>query len=990
MLKTSHSRGNIGRMNRIVSNATALVFFVAASLATAGELGPPPKKRTKAVMKWTIKNTPLAGAPGEVVKLELYGEVPAGYYTYSTKKYPPGGPVAAPPTFAFEPKDLVSIEGTITYTEPHLKKTDEGDVEVFEKDVTFTIPLKIAATATGEQIINLLIDSQVCDAKSCIPSFGTPVQFTLNVGGAKPAVAPAPAPAPKTSLDLNGIDLKGIGGKNFDLGGLKVGKVAVKWTVKNAPVSGARGELIKLDLHGVVPDGHYSYPARNQGTGAYPTAFKPVDGAPFKVDATVVDPPTKKKEYPGLVLEAYEHEGTFGVSIRINTETPPGTYNTKLSIDSQVCSTPKDDNDTGRCILSTGIEVPFVLTVTDAPPIAAAAPTETPRAADPATSSSTGQGGVEDIAKARAEGFVSFMKLAIGAGFLALLTPCVFPMIPITISFFTKRKQSTRQAAIRDAGVYAVGIISAFVALGFIVTLIMGATGVRDLATNIYANIFVAAIFIALAFSLFGAFEIQIPTSLMNKLNKKADSGEGPLSVLLMGVVFALTSFTCTVPFVGAVLVYATQGDYFWALAGTAGFAAAFASPFLLLALFPSLIKSLPKSGGWLNSVKVVMGFLELAFAMKFISNIDVGFRAGIVTREVFLAIWIALAFMIVFYLLGKFQMTHDSPVERIGAGRATLATGFLGLAIWLIAGLFGMKLGELDAFVPARIYPGTKEPSFALAGGGGAKTEKLNWIEDYDAAVAEAKRRNVPLFLDFTGDQCTNCRLMEENIFPKPEIQALLGQFVLAKLVTDRKTGPDRERSIRYVKMQEERFQTASLPFYVILSPDDKVLATFDGLTRDANTYAEFLKKGGAVKTQSASARSLHDTWGENLDAALAEAKQKNLPLFVDFSGDNCPNCRWMEANMFPRSEIDSKLSQFVGVKLITDRIRDPDLEVRKLSRLYAQMQSVRFGTVSMPFYAILSPDNQVITTFDGMTRDPAKYEAFLKRGLPTETAAR
>jgi len=964
-------------MTRTVSSSVALLLFLfvsVASSATAGELGPPPKKRTKAVMKWTVKNTPIAGAPGEIVKLELYGEVPAGYYTYSTRKYPPGGPVAAPPTFSFEPKDLVALSGDITYTAPKLKKTDEGDVEVFEKDVTFTLPLKIAATAApGEQIINLLVDSQVCDEKSCIPSFGTAVPFTLNIGGAKPAATPTPTPG--TGLDLKGIDLKGLGGKGFDLGDLKIGKTAVKWTVKNTPLSGARGELLKLELHGEIPSGHYTYPARSQGTGASPTVIKPVAEAPFKVDGTIVDPPTKRKEYVGLVLDIVEHEANFTVPIRIATDSAPGAHNTKLVIDNQVCTIVTSNDDIGKCIPSNGVEVTFVLNITDAPPIAAAAPTQ---------SSSTGQGGVDDIATARQKGLWAFLKLSMLTGFLALLTPCVFPMIPITVSFFTKRKQATRGAAIRDAGFYAVGIICAFVILGFLFTFLMGATGVRDFATNPWANIVVAIVFMALAFSLFGAYEIQLPTSVMNALNKKAGEGEGVLSVLLMGVVFALTSFTCTVPFVGAVLVTATQGDLLWPAVGMLGFATVFALPFLILAVIPALLKSLPKSGGWLNSVKVVMGFLEIAAALKFISNVDLGFQWGIVTREFFLAIWIALTLMIVFYLLGKFQMTHDSPVERIGAARATLATAFLGLAVWMTAGLFGMKLGELDAFIPPRIYPGTKEPSFAFGGsGGGSKVEKLTWIEDYDVAVAEAKRRNVPLFLDFTGDQCTNCRLMEENIFPKPEIQELLSQFVLAKLVTDRKAGPDRERSIRYVKMQEERFQTASLPFYVILSPDDKVLATFDGLTRDASAYAAFLRKGGAVNAQSASAKRSHDVWGEDLEAAMAEAKARNIPVFVDITADNCMNCRMMENSMFPRPEVDALLNKYVRVKLFTDRKHVPDLKMRQRSIEYSDLQVNRFKSIALPTYAILSPNNEILAKFEGSTYDAEKYVTFLKRGI-------
>jgi len=939
-------------MTRTVSNAFALSLFLIAAasveVATAGELGAelgPPKRVAKPTMTWTIKSAPLTGAPGQTVKLELYGEVPAGYYTYSTRVYPAGGPIASPPTFVVEPKDALTLDGAVTYSEPHIKKTEDGDVEVFEKDVTFFIPLKIPATAAaGEQKLNLQVDYQVCNAKSCVLG-SSAIPFVLNVG-AKAATAPG------TGLDLKGFDLNsGVGGKGLDLGGFT--KTAVKWTVKTTPLSGARGELLKLELHGAIPDGFYTYPGRNQGVGTSPTVVKPIAGAPFKVDGPLIDPPGKQKDGH----EIYEKEVTFTVPIRIAIDAAPGAYPTKLSIDSQVCNEK-------NCIGSTGVLVDFALNITDAAPIAAAATID---------DSSKGQGGKADIDIARQQGLWSFLKLSMFTGFLALLTPCVFPMIPITVSFFTKRKQATRSAAVRDAGVYAVGIICAFVVLGFLFTFLMGATGVRDFATNPWANIVVATVFMALAFSLFGAYEIQLPTSIMNSLNKKAGDGDGVLSVLLMGIVFALTSFTCTVPFIGAVLVTATQGDLLWPAVGMLGFATVFAAPFLVLAVIPALLKSLPKSGGWLNSVKVVMGFLEIAAALKFFSNVDLGFQWGILTRELFLAIWIALTLMIVFYLLGKFQMTHDSPVERIGAARATLATAFLGLAVWMVAGLFGMKLGELDAFIPPRIYPGQTQPSFSFGGSGGGKHQELTWIEDYDVAVAESKRRNVPLFLDFTGDQCTNCRLMEENIFPRPEIHALLSQFVRAKLVTDRKSGPDRERSIRYVKMQEERFQTASLPFYVILSPDDKVLATFDGLTRDAAVYAEFLKKGTAGKPLTA--------WHENLDAAMVEAKAKNIPVFVDFSG--CVSSRMMESYMFPRPEIEGLLKQFVRVKLATDSTD------REQGKKNTAILEARFNTVSVPLYAILSPNDEVLETFEGVTRDPANYAEFLKKGLVTKPAS-
>jgi thiol:disulfide interchange protein len=796
-------------------NTSCLLLFLAAAAFMAGDARALDLTLGKSVqrpgVKWSLKSAPQSAAAGSTIEIVLHGDVPDGYYTYSTREYPVGGPVSAPPTFEFEPAGLLELSGKISYSQPKIKQEKEGDVEVFEHEVTFTLPVKIQpGAAQGEQAITLLVSSQVCNAKTCVPTFNAKVPLTLTI---TPAAA-SPEPAADNGKPS------------------RPARKAVDWSIPNSPLSGARGETLKVELHGVVPPKWHTYPARDQGPTVYRNQARSSDEKLFTRAGEIVDPPTIPHEEYGMKFDVIEGQGTYIVPIRISPDAKPGVYNTKLLVDSQVC--------TDVCIESRDIPVAFTLTVTGASPLGdAAAPPD-------ATSSSAGQGGTDDIAKAKREGLWAYLRLAMFTGFLALFTPCVFPMIPITVSFFTKRKQATRGAAIRDAGFYALGIITAFVVLGFFFTLLLGASGVRSIATNAWANIFIAGIFTALAFSLFGAYEIQVPASIMNALNKKADEGEGVLSVVLMGIVFALTSFTCTVPFVGAVLVTATQGDFFWPAVGMLGFATVFAAPFLVLAMVPAALKKLPKSGGWLNSVKVVMGFLELAAALKFISNIDIAFHWGILTREVFLAAWIAICLMIVFYLLGKFQMTHDSPVEKIGAMRATLATAFLCLAIWMGAGIFGMKLGELDAFIPPRVYPGQTEPSFAFGAGGGGAKDELRWIEDYDAALAEAKKSNTPLFMDFTGDLCTNCRLMEENMFPRPEIENLLKGFVRAKLVTDRRNTPaNSQRSARYVEMQEKQFGSVALPFYVILAPDGTVRATFDGFTRDNAAYEAFLKKG-------------------------------------------------------------------------------------------------------------------------------------------------
>jgi thiol:disulfide interchange protein DsbD len=458
----------------------------------------------------------------------------------------------------------------------------------------------------------------------------------------------------------------------------------------------------------------------------------------------------------------------------------------------------------------------------------------------------TPTGSNEEIDAARQKGLGAYLGLAALMGLLALTTPCVFPMIPITVSFFTKRRQTTRARTIRDAGLYSLGIILTFTALGFIFTALLGATGITSFAANPIVNIVIAGVFLVLALNLFGMFEIQLPTTVLNRLNQKAE-GDGVLSVVIMGLVFSLTSFTCTVPFVGNLLVSASKGDWLWPLMGTAVFAAVFSAPFFLLALFPALMKSMPKSGGWLNSVKVVMGFIEVAAAIKFLSSADLVWGWGVFNRELFLAIWIAVAVLITLYLLGHFSLPHDSPVEKVGALRVLFAISFLAIGFWLLTGLFGGRLGELEAQIPP---PATERTQLVInAGGGGspgggAKAEggAMTWVlDDYEKGVAEAKATGKPIFIDFTGYTCTNCRWMERNMFSREDIANLMKKYVLVRLYTDGRNEVNKKNQ----QMQLDRFKTVALPYYAIQSPEETIIATSGGITREAGEFAEFLQKG-------------------------------------------------------------------------------------------------------------------------------------------------
>ncbi len=444
----------------------------------------------------------------------------------------------------------------------------------------------------------------------------------------------------------------------------------------------------------------------------------------------------------------------------------------------------------------------------------------------------------------------SFIWLAISLGALSLLTPCVFPMIPITVSYFTKNSAGSRAKSLKLAMVYSVGIIATFTLLGMLLAFFVGAAGINLFAANPWVNIGIAAVFLFFAFNLFGFYEIAVPSSILNKLDKitRTKEGEGSayLGALLMGLTFTITSFTCTSPFVGTILVSTSQGDWQLPLLGMLAFSTVFALPFFVLALAPQLVSQLPKSGGWLNSVKVVMGFLEIAAAMKFLSNVDVVWTSifkrsadsmnygTIFSREVVLVIWVLIAIAIGLYVLGAFKFKLDSPVKKITPVRILLAVASFGLGIYLVTGILGLKLGELESFLP----PKNAHSRLNVLGN---KDAELEWIKnDLEKALMKAKVENKKVFVDFTGYTCTNCRWMEANMFPVPEVKHEMEKYVLVSLYTD----GDGDIYYKQQQFQERTFKTVALPFYAIFDSSGKPTATFPGLTRNPEEFVKFLKE--------------------------------------------------------------------------------------------------------------------------------------------------
>ncbi len=565
------------------------------------------------------------------------------------------------------------------------------------------------------------------------------------------------------------------------------------------------------------------YALRNQGEGPIATRVV-VTGDVVESTGMVEEPKTVEKYDDGFLTNTRTHQGgvTFTAPIRLKDDLAPGTYGLKVGVLYQVCNE-------SLCYPPTEEFLDIKLTVE-------AGEAREDRMDMVMVADVFDRSGNINLDAAIEQGFFSFVLLAISMGFLALLTPCVFPMIPITVSYFTHQGEIGEGKPLKNATIYTLGIIGAFSILGFILALTLGASGANQLASNPWINLFIAALFTYFALSLFGMYEIQIPEKL-RQFSLKQEGRGGVVGTLFMAVTFTLTSFTCTVQFVGLLLVAASQGQWFWPMIGMVVFSGAFALPFFFLALFPQYLAKMPKSGGWLNSVKVIMGFLELAAAFKFISNTDLVWGWGFFSHNAVLAVWAVLMLLAGVYLLGKIQLPHDSPVKSVSVPRLMLSTAFLTFGLYLTSGLFGQRIhGIIYAYLP----PAVEGNSGSVMTNGASMAEEYEWYSEVEEGLAEARRTGKSVFIDFTGYTCTNCRWMEANIFTKQEVKDRFGQMILVQLYTD--GGPNHKEKQQY---EIDRFGTAALPFYVILSPDDKVITTFPGMTRNLEDFLDFLDEG-------------------------------------------------------------------------------------------------------------------------------------------------
>ena len=459
-------------------------------------------------------------------------------------------------------------------------------------------------------------------------------------------------------------------------------------------------------------------------------------------------------------------------------------------------------------------------------------------------------------------------------GFAAFLMPCIFPMLPLTISYFTKTASSKRGSLIRSA-VYGVSIIVIYVVLGLLVTLLFGADALNALSTNGIFNFLFFLMLVVFAASFLGAFEITLPSSWINKVDAKSEKS-GLAGIFFMAATLALVSFSCTGPIIGTLLVQAaSMGKLMAPAVGMLGFALALSIPFVLFSMFPSWMSSLPRSGGWLNTVKVVLGFLELALSLKFLSNVDLAYHWQLLDREIFLALWIVIFGLMGLYLLGKLRFNHDSATTVLTIPRLITSIVAIAFTVYMIPGLWGAPLKAISAFLPPQasqdfdLY--TNSISLNQDSGVLQKTKKkyddifhaplnLNAFFDYEEGMAYARKVNKPVMIDFTGHACVNCRKMETTVWPDKNVLRLLSQdYVLIQLYVDDKTElSENEQTVssfsgnklktignKWSDFQASRFKTNSQPYYVLLDHDDEMLTKPQGANYDPEAFGIFLNSG-------------------------------------------------------------------------------------------------------------------------------------------------
>jgi thiol:disulfide interchange protein DsbD len=665
----------------------------------------------------------------------------------------------------------------------------------------------------------------------------------------------------------------------------------VSFATEITPKQARPGETVTLQVTARVaePWHIYAYSPSQPKEGPRSTQFDLFDPAGLEPvgDWTPSQEPQRKPEpaFDNKVFAFHEGEITWSRQLRVPATATPGEKTVKVQAYFQIC-------DPKRCQSAVYLTLPpATVTIEGA---AAAAPAATPR--EPALVETTGTGprreAKSEIEGVIARGLIPFLLFSAGGGLLALLMPCVWPMVPVTVNFFVKQGQAGRGRTISLAVTYCLAIIGVFTLVGVLFSALLGASSLQRLANTAWLNLTVAAIFIVFGLSLLGLFELRLPSWLLNASAQNEARG-GLIGVVFMALTLTITSFTCTFPVVGGLLVVASRGSYLYPVLGLATFATVLALPFFLLALAPGLLRSVPRSGDWMNAVKVVGGLVEIGAAFKFLNTAEIALGAtpqnAWFDTEFVLAVWVVMAAVCGLYLLGLFRTDHDHEAIRVGPVRMLLGASMLFLALYLAPALFGtppksrmynrLVVGLLPAdsheleqrpVLPSAVGEGP--PRFLAKQATSADPEKAEaeersfhgvvWGFSYNAAVQQAKAEGKPILIDFTGVNCANCRQMEREVLPQPEIAVLLQRFVTVQLYTDfvpidSITQEQREELARAnAERQVDLVNDTTTPLYVVLTPDGEVIGTKGGYV-PVPEFKSFLitalERGQAMQVASA-----------------------------------------------------------------------------------------------------------------------------------------
>ncbi len=734
------------------------------------------------------------------------------------------------------------------------------------------------------------------------------------------------------------------------------GRLPVHFTASASPSPARAGEVVTVTVHAAIDPGWHIYSVIPAATGPSPASLVSAPNA-GPVGTTTEDAPTQHFDANFQEQVAY-HEGsaTFTRQFRLT-----GGTVSSVALHYQTCNA-------SVCLPPTDVTLPLSLPMETG---AARTAYTSPVAPPPPPFRGKGTGG----SGSTGAGLGFFLLAALGAGLLALVTPCVFPLIPITLTNFVKQADGDKKKLIRLSGGYALGIVALYVVLGAVMTATVGATGINRVASNPYVNLGIFIVFVVFALSFFETIQISLPANL-TALQATAKSHGGIVGLALLGLTFVLASFTCTAPFIGTLLVTASQGERFRPLLGTLVFALAFTSPFLVFAAFPQWISRIPKGGIWLARIKATLGFIELAAALKFLSNADQVWNWRLLTGPVLLAAWAAIFLCAALYLWGPLRFgvvaELEEPGTRVSVPRAVFAGVFLLLTAYSFWGLAGRPVVAFAAFLPPAGYGGT-------GGGGGGADAGLPFLTDYGAALAQAKAEGKPLFVDFTGVTCTNCRWNEKNVFPRADIKNQLGQFVRVQLYTDRPG--DRANQ----QLQLSKFGDVALPLYGVIDPETgAVIDKYAGTITNIGAFSRFLVQTRLAATPRPAAPLVATAaaapWSAYSPEAAAAAARAGRPVVIDFTAAWCVNCKEIEHDVFENPAVSPTLARdFVTLRADLTRWTSPaSIALEK-----------RYGFGSLPTVIILDPAGREIKSLRITGRLPvAEFQRRLaEAGAPAPT---